>query len=118
MKHHNTTRKLGRVTKQRGALLKSLAISLLTHDKIKTTEAKAKELRPFVEKIITKAKTDSLSSRRLVASKLGSGGVSATKKVFDVIAPKYKDRQGGYTRIVKLPSRAGDASSIAVIELV
>jgi len=118
MKHHNSTRKLGRVTKQRTALLRSLAISLVLKEKIKTTEAKAKELRPFVEKLITKGKVDSLASKRLVGSRLGSGGVAANKKIFDVIAPKYKDREGGYTRIVKLPKRSGDAASMAQIELV
>jgi len=118
MKHHNKTRKLGRVTKQRTALLRSLAISLIQHGKIKTTEAKAKELRPYVEKIITKGKSSTIASRRLVSSRLGSGGVSATKKLFDEIAPKYEDRDGGYTRVVKMVSRDGDGSKMAVIELV
>ena len=118
MLHHKSGRKLGRVTKQRTALLRSLAISLIKHGKIKTTEAKAKELRPFVEKLITKGKTQSLSSRRLISSRLGSGGVSATKKIFDEIAPKYKDRNGGYIRVVKMVSRAGDGSKMAIIEFV
>ncbi len=118
MKHGSSTRKLGRVTKQRTALLRSLAISLILKEKIKTTEAKAKELRPYIEKIITKGKEGTLTSRRLVASRLGSGGVVATKKVFDVISPKYKEREGGYTRVVKMIHRMGDGSKMAVIEFV
>ncbi|MBU4480330.1 50S ribosomal protein L17 [Patescibacteria group bacterium] len=118
MNHHNTTRKLGRETKQRTALLRSLAISLILKEKIKTTEAKAKELRPFIEKIVTKGKEGTLTSRRMVSSRLGSGGVSATKKVFDVIAPKYEEREGGYTRVVKVSNRQNDGSRIAIIEFV
>ena len=118
MRHHQKGRKLGRVTRQRTALLRSLAISLIEHGKIKTTEAKAKELRPFIEKLITKGKDSSISSRRLVSSRLGSGGVSVTKKIFDEISLKYKDRKGGYTRIIKMPSRLGDGSKMAIIELV
>jgi len=118
MKHGPSIRKLGRVTKQRTALLRSLAISLILKEKIKTTEAKAKEVRPFVEKIITKGKAGDLVSRRMVSSRLGSGGVEATKKIFDVIAPKYKERDGGYTRIVKLLNRPGDGSEMVQIELV
>lgn len=117
MKHHKSGRILGRVTKQRTALLCSLAISLILKEKIKTTEAKAKELRPFIEKIITKGKDGTLASRRVVISRLG-GSESPAKKVFDVIAPRYKDRDGGYTRIVKMTNRLGDASRMAVIEFV
>ena len=118
MLHHNKTRKLGRVSKQRTALLRSLAISLIIHGKIKTTTAKAKELRPFVEKIITKGKTDSVASKRLILSKLGSGGDEAMKKVFEDISPKYKEREGGYTRIVKVASRVVDGSAMSIIEFV
>jgi len=118
MKHHNSTRKLGRVSGQRTALLRSLAISLVKHGKIKTTEAKAKELRPFIEKLVTKAKAGDLSSRRILSSRLGSGGVDATKKLVDEIAPKYKEREGGYTRVVKMTQRGGDGSSVAQIEFV
>ena len=118
MKHHKAGRKLGRVSGQRTALLRSLAISLIKHGKIKTTEAKAKELRPFIEKLVTKAIKGDLASRRIVLANLGSGGDLVTKKLFEVIAPGYKERNGGYTRIVKLTHRSGDASSIAQIEFV
>ena len=118
MKHRTSTRKLGRVTKQRTALLRSLAISLVKHGKIKTTEAKAKELRPYIEKLVTRGMNDTVSSRRLASSRLGSGGDLAVKKLFEVIAPKYKEREGGYTRITKLPSRLGDGAAMAIIEFV
>lgn len=117
MKHHQSIRKLGRVRRQRVALLRSLARSLILHDGIQTTEAKAKELRPFIEKLVTKSKTDSVSSRRLVAARLGNEE-RATAKLFETIGPRYKDRSGGYTRITKLPLRSGDASSLAQIEFV
>jgi len=97
--------------------MRSLAISLIDHGKIKTTEAKAKELRPFVEKLITKGREDSVAARRLVVSRLGGNKVS-TKKIFDELPARYKKRDGGYTRIVKLTARGGDASKMAVIELV
>jgi large subunit ribosomal protein L17 len=118
MRHHNTNRKFGRVRSQRKALLRSLAISLIDHESIKTTEAKAKELRPFVEKLVTKGKKDSLWSRRLIISKLGSGAESSVKKIMEVISPKYKERQGGYTRITKIETRQGDGSPIVQIEFV
>jgi len=118
MKHGSSIRKLGRVTKQRTALLRSLAISLVKHGKIKTTEAKAKELRPYIEKLVTRGKSDTVASRRLASSRLGSGGDQAVKKLFEVIAPKYKEREGGYTRITKLPRRMDDGAEIAIIEFV
>ena len=100
----------------RRALLKMLAISLIGEGKITTTETKAKELRPFVEKLITKAKNNSLSSRRLVGSRIGNNE-KAVLKLFSEIAPKYKDRNGGYTRLIKMaPKRSGHP--IAVIELI
>ncbi len=116
MKHHKAIRKLGRKSGEREALLRSLAVSLLDKGKIKTTEAKAKELRPFVEKLITKGKNDTLAARRTVLSTLGNPGT--VKKVFDEIGPRYKERKGGYTRIIKTEMRANDASQTAVIELV
>lgn len=95
--------------------MRSLAFNLINKEKIKTTEAKAKELRSFIEKLVTKAKTDNLSNRRLVISKIKE---SSAKKLFEKIAPKYKDRKGGYTRIIKLPCRKSDASKMAIIEFV
>ncbi|MCI0619862.1 50S ribosomal protein L17 [Candidatus Wolfebacteria bacterium] len=117
MRHHNHNRKFGRVRKQRTALLEGLARSLVLHGRIQTTEAKAKELRPFVEKLVTKAKSDSVATRRLVSARLG-GAPKATKKLVETIAPQYAKRPGGYTRITKLPVRKSDASPMAVIEFV
>ena len=116
MKHHQTARKLGRKTGQRTALLRTLAGSLIFRDRIKTTEAKAKELRPFIEKIVTKAKEDTVSKRRLVIEILGGG--QRLDKLFKVIGPRYVDRPGGYTRVLKLPARQGDGSKMAIIEFV
>jgi large subunit ribosomal protein L17 len=114
MKHLKTGRKFGREKNQRGALMRSLALSLINYNKIQTTEAKARELRPFIERIITKAKTDNVHSRRLLRSRLGVDN----KKLFEEIAPSYKDRNGGYTRITKLGNRDIDGSPVAQIELV
>ncbi len=116
MRHHNVIRKFGRKAGQRRALLRSLASSLITKGKIVTTEAKAKELRPYVEKIITKGKRDTLASRRLLISRLGSASV--VKEMIDQFSKKYKERKGGYTRIIKLGQRKGDASSMALIEFI
>lgn len=117
MRHHNANRKFGRKKDQRRALLEGLMTSLIRDGKIITTEAKAKELRPAIEKIVTRARTNSVANQRLVVARLGNQKTAA-KKMFDEIAPKYTDRQGGYTRITKLPQRAGDASPMAVIEFV
>lgn len=108
-------KKFGRVADQRKALMRSLADSLISHKKIKTTEAKAKELRKFVEPLVTKAKTGDLHRRRLVRKYLNE---AATKKLFGEIAPLYKDRPGGYTRITKLPPRVSDGARMAQIEFV
>ena len=116
MRHHKKGRIFGREKGQREALVRSLALSLIIKGSIKTTEAKAKELRPFVEKLITKGKDGSLGSRRLVIARLHS--VSGTKRLFDTIAPQYKARSGGYTRIVKLPTRVTDGARMAQIEFV
>ncbi len=115
MKHKTKGRKLGRKVNERRALLRSLAVNLFRDEKIKTTEAKAKELRPYAEKIITKGVKGDLANRKLVISKVGT---VAAKKVFEKIAPKYKERAGGYIRIVKLPRRKGDAAKMAIIEFV
>lgn len=116
MRHHNTNRKFGRKRDQRNALLRSLALSLVTHGKIKTTQARAKEVRPFIEKLITRGKNNNLFARRLVARRIGNK--EAGKKIVNEIAPANEKRNGGYTRIIKLPQRRGDASPMAVIEFV
>ena len=116
MRHHDNSRKFGREKTQRHALLRSLARNLIRDSKIRTTLTKAKEIRPFVEKLVTKAKTKTVASRRLIVSNLQEQ--TATKKLFDVIAPKYKDRAGGYTRIIRLPNRDLDGSPMALIEFV
>jgi large subunit ribosomal protein L17 len=82
--------------------MRGLALSLIEHGKIKTTEAKAKELRPYVERLITQGKNDSVASRRLISSKLGEPAADAVRKLFSEISKKYIDRNGGYTRIIKL----------------
>ena len=116
MRHHNTVRKFGRPARQRKALLRSLARSLVLKERITTTEAKAKELRPFVEKLVSKAKEGNLSARRLVVSRLGDD--KAGKKLFSNIAPKYSGRPGGYLRIIKIPGRQSDSARVAIIEFV
>jgi large subunit ribosomal protein L17 len=117
MRHHNSVRKFGRTRSQRNALLKGLMLALIAHGRIETTEAKAKELRPEIEKMVTKANLGTLASRRLVISRLYNLGAEANKLINE-IAPKYKGRTGGYTRITKLPRRGGDASKMAVIEFI
>lgn len=108
-------RKLARKKNQRKALLKSLARSLFIHGKIKTTQAKAKELSSFAEKCITKAKKGDLASTRILASYFSKDLV---KKLITDIGPKYKTRKGGYTRIIKLAPRKSDGAKISIIELV
>ena len=116
MSYHRRGRKLGREVKKRQALLRSLALSLIRHGRIKTTTARAKELRPWLERLITRAKDKGLVNRRLVLARLGS--VSGTRTIFDQLAPRYLNRPGGYTRIIKLPQRRGDKSPVAIIEFV
>lgn len=118
MRHHNTKRKFGRTKTQKKALLNSLAFNLITRGKIKTTLAKAKELRPFIEKLVTRAKSQNLATRRLIVSKLGGSHKREVKKLFEVIAPKYTDKKGGYTRVLKLGVRKSDGAPMAVIEFV
>ncbi len=115
MNHHKTKRKFGRVQKVRNALMKSLALSLVVNGKIKTTDAKARELRPYAEKMVTQGRLGTVAARRLLAAKIG---VSGAEKLVKEIAPKYMDRKGGYTRITKLPARLSDGSLMAVIEFV
>ena len=109
-------RTLGRNSSRRKALFQSLAISLIEHEGIKTTLPKAKELRSFVEPLITLAKNDTLSNRRIAFSKLRNK--SAVGKLFSDLGPRYKERPGGYSRIIKIGFRKGDAASVAYIELV
>jgi large subunit ribosomal protein L17 len=115
MRHHNSNRKFGREKNQRNALMKSLAHSLALKGKIRTTEAKAKELRPFMEKLVTLGKRETLASRRLLVSRVGA---LAAKKIATDLAPAYKDRAGGYTRITKMVQRKSDGAPQAIIEFV
>jgi len=117
MRHHNNVRKFGRNKNQRNSFMKGLMLSLIAHGKIETTESKAKELRPMIEKLITKANVGTLASNRLVISRLYNLK-SEANKLINEIAPKYKGRNGGYTRITKLPRRTGDASKMAIIEFI
>jgi len=116
MRHHNGNRKLKRERNQRRALLRSLARELFLHGKIITTEAKGKEVRPFAEKLITNAKGQTLASRRLVESQMANNPI--IKKLVDKIAIQYKDRNGGYIRVIKMNRRPSDASKMVVVELV
>jgi large subunit ribosomal protein L17 len=116
MRHLKKRRTLGRIKKQREALLSGLAASLMEHGKICTTEARAKEMRPLAERLITYAKKESsVEGYRLLSPYISK---ATSKKVINEIASKYKERKGGYTRIIKLPRRLGDAARMAFIELV
>ena len=125
MRHNVGYRKLGRVTEHRIALLRNQAIALLRHEKIETTMPKAKELRPFVERLITLAKRGvaagdangkALHARRLVLAELPDKDVVG--KLFDTLAPRFAERPGGYTRILRVGFRRGDAAEVAHVELV
>ena len=116
MRHGKGRRKLNRTHSHRQAMLANMAGSLIEHEQIKTSLPKAKELRPVVERLITLGKRGDLHARRLARSKMKSD--DAVKKLFDVIAERYKDRQGGYCRILKAGFRYGDAAPMAIIELV
>ncbi len=115
MRHGNNNRKFGRQKGPREALLKSLARSLVLKGRITTTEAKAKEIRPLVEKMLTRGKVDNLQNRRLLVAQLGD--IATANKLMKTAAT-YKERAGGYTRIVKMLPRKGDASPMALIEFV
>jgi len=116
MRHRMGQRKLQRATGHRTALLRNLAASLIKHEQIMTGAVKAKALRPYVEKLITLAKKGGLSNRRLADSRLKDDAQLA--KLFEVLAERYKDRNGGYTRVIKAGFRASDAAPMAIIELV
>ncbi|HQF97320.1 MAG TPA: 50S ribosomal protein L17 [Candidatus Aminicenantes bacterium] len=109
-------RKLGRTTAHREMLLRNLATSLIEKERVRTTVAKAKELRPFVEKLITMGKTGTLAARRRALAVLMKE--DAVTRLFETVAPRFSERAGGYTRIVKLSPRKGDGAEMAVIELV
>jgi large subunit ribosomal protein L17 len=115
MRKRNQGRKFGRETSQRQAMFRLIARAIFLHGKIETTEAKAKEARMIVEKMITKAKAGGLANTRALARDLSQDVV---KKLITEIAPKYKDRNGGYTRIIKLGPRKADAADMAIFELV
>ncbi len=117
MRHGRKNRKFGRKANVRRGFIRSLAVALLTYEKIKTTEARAKELRPYIEKLVTKSRVDNLAIRRLVSARLGNQE-SLSNKLVSEIAPRYEGRDGGYLRITKLPQRKGDASPMAIIEFV
>ena len=116
MRHKSGGRKLQRTSAHRTALFRNMSASLIKHEQITTTVAKAKELRPYIEKLITLAKRGGLANRRLAMSRLMDD--TQLVKLFDVLAERYKDRNGGYTRVIKAGIRASDAAPIAVIEFV
>ena len=119
MRHLKRGRKLNRKASHRKALLRNLAASLIIHKRIKTTDAKAKELRGFVEPLITFAKQGTLHARRQVLRAIpGAYGQSVSEILFNEIAPRYADRPGGYTRIIKLGFRSNDRAPVSLIELV
>ena len=116
MRHRKAGRQLRRTSEQKLALMRNLATSLIEHEAVVTTEAKAKELRPFVEKLITKARTGTLHARRLAGRHIQKR--EAADKLFQEIGPRYATRKGGYTRILKTSHRKGDGAEMARIELI
>lgn len=116
MRHKMAGRKLGRNSSHRRAMLRNLVTSFLEHERLVTTLPKAKEIRPLAEKMITLGKRDTLHARRQVQSYLLSDDV--TRKVFDTIAPRFSDRPGGYSRIIRYRNRVGDGAEEAIIELI
>jgi len=115
MRHNAGYRKLGRTSGHRRALLRSLTTSLFRHERIRTTLPKAKELRPYAEKLITLARRDDLHARRLVAAQVTDKDV--VKKLFASLGPRFATRPGGYTRTLKLGKRQGDGAEMAIVEL-
>src|SRR5579864_3937789 len=114
MRHLNQGRKLNRTSSHRKALFRNLVLSLIQHERITTTDAKAKELRRFADRMVTLGKKGDLAARRRAFSYLQSH--QAVQKLFDEIAPRFKDRAGGYTRVVKFGFRRGDAAQLSIIE--
>ena len=119
MRHQKQGRKLNRTASHRKALMMNMASSLVLHKRIRTTDAKAKELRGYVERLVTYAKKESLHGRRLIQQKLpGSLGKKVANILIHEIAPEFKDRAGGYTRIIKLGNRKNDNAPVSLIEFV
>lgn len=127
MRHRRTGRKLSRNSSHRDAMFMNLAGALIQHGRIKTTEAKAKSLRPYIERLVTRARVDNVHNRRIVARTLrmhdkatakANGEKTIIQRLFEDIAPRFVDRPGGYTRIVKLGHRPGDAAPVVFIEWV
>ena len=117
MRHNVTGKRLGRTTNQRKALMKNLATSLITHERVETTLVKAKELRQFVEPFITLGKNDTVANRRLAMARLGSK--ATVSKLFDqAFRARFAGRAGGYTRILKTDHRLGDGADVAIVEFV
>ncbi len=116
MRHANGYRKLGRTSTHRRAMMANMAASLIKHEQIKTTLPKAKELRPFVEKLVTLGKRGDLHARRLAVSKIRD--TDMVGKLFETLGPRYASRQGGYIRILKAGFRRGDSAPMAIIEFV
>ncbi len=116
MRHKKLGRRFGRQSSHRQAMFSNMAASLIKHEQIVTTLPKAKELRPIVEKLVTLAKRGDLHARRLAVSRVRDEAM--VKKLFDTLAPRYKDRSGGYTRVMKAGYRYGDSAPVAVIEFV
>jgi large subunit ribosomal protein L17 len=114
MRHLNQGRKLNRTSAHRKALFRNLVLSLVRYERIKTTDAKAKELRRYADRMVTLGKRGDLAARRLAYNFMQSR--DAVKKLFDEIAPRFKDRAGGYTRVVKFGMRRGDAAPLSIIE--
>lgn len=116
MRHNKSGKRLGRNSSHRAAMLRNMVTSLLEHEKITTTDSRAKELRKVADRMITLGKRGDLHARRQALQVIRDGKVVA--KLFDVVGPRYKDRPGGYTRILKLGVRAGDNAALSIIELV
>lgn len=116
MRHRKKGRQLSRTASHREAMLRNMATSLFLHERIETTTAKAKELRPFAERLITLAKRGDLHSRRQAARKVADRAVLF--KLFDALGPRYAERPGGYTRVLKIGFRQGDGAEMAMVELV
>ncbi len=116
MRHNVSGRKLGRTTAHRQALFRNQLASLVTHGRIRTTLAKAKELRPIAERVVTRSRQDSVHARRQVGRWLERRDL--VKKLFEEIGPRFKERPGGYLRIVRLPPRQGDGAQMAILEFV